>query len=235
MNVLPNDTIEHWLLNLAIEAPVWFGLIFPTVESEALNVKYTPLYRTTDYAATLLSLFESNMIAVSSSEPSDDVTSLAGISQILDRFLRLSEDDSALRQNGALLKPYQRNRLTCMQVNYRLTSFGGDAWEKVAEPDWKRILTESRDSTSGDLISPDRDLLIAYMGWYPEINREQIKIETIDWKSHSDFEILYWKRLPFVHHASFGLEPAKPRWAAGEPPWFQEWRCSALSWCKQPR
>jgi hypothetical protein len=230
-----DEMVKHWLLNLAVEVPVWLYLLFPAVEGDALNVQPVPRRNAEDYAAGVMDLCEAGMIKLSSEVHGDDVENGAGISRILDRFLKLSYDDSILHRDGRLLKPDQRNRLPGMQVSFRLTALGGEAWERVAEPDWAHFVTESRDSTSGELISPDRDRLIAYMGWYPEIHRERIQLETVTWETHTNFEILYWKRLPFVYHASFGLQAAAARWASMAPPkWFRDWELSTASWYREP-
>jgi hypothetical protein len=129
-----------------------------------------------------------------------------------------------------------------MQVSFELTALGGEAWEKIAEPDWARYVSTSTifspygdpSPAVGDVISADRDLVIAYMGWYPQVNGEQIQLETIRWQTHTDFEILYWKRLPFVHHASFRVRTVEERWGEGQPKWFRDWWLSTRSWHKKP-
>jgi hypothetical protein len=75
-----------------------------------------------------------------------------------------------------------------MQVSFRLTRRGGEAWEKAAEPDWGHFISVGTYSAAGgqsepgEVISANRDLVIAYMGWYPEVNREKIQLETINGK-----------------------------------------------------
>jgi len=228
------DMLKHWLLNLAVRHPIWLGLLFPSVEGEALNVKPVPGCGPEDYARGLVELIESGMVRLSSQVPGDEVESLVGVSQILDRFLKLAKDDSILRRDDRLLKPYQRNRLPGMKVSFRLTALGGETWSEVAEPDWMHIVTESGDAASGDIISPDRDRLMATIAWYPELNQEQVQLETIKWQTHSDFEVLYWKRLPFVYHVSFARQVAQVRWANAETEWFRDWRFSLSSWYKEP-
>ena len=235
-----DELLRHWLLNLAIEYPVWLGQLFPAIAGEALNAKPVPHCDAQDYARGLVELFDSGMITLSSEVPGDDVESRPGILRILERFLRLSNDDPRLCRDGRLLPTYTRNRLPGMQVSFKVSALGGEGWEGIAEPDWTHIFTISRDDTSGDLISPDRDLLLAYMGWYPEIHQEGIQMETITWQTHSDYEILYWKRLPLVYHASFRLHAAEPRWGSTvpiwyeAPRWFWEWRNSTGYWHKKP-
>lgn len=228
---------KHWLLNLAIEYPVWLGHLFPAVDCEALNVKPVPGCKAEDYARSLIELCSSDMIRFSSELPGDDIESHSGVERILGRFLKLANDDPELPCQERLRPTYKRNRPPGMQVSFKLTERGGEAWETMADPDWNHILTVSVDSQSGDLFSPDRDLLVAYMGWYQEIEKQTIQLDTITWQTHSDFEILYWKHLPLVYQASFSLQPADGRagrlWS-GMPKWFREWYFSAIAWHKQP-
>src|SRR5438552_7986133 len=153
-NLATDELAKHWLLNLAVEVSVRLVLLFPVVEGEALNVKPIPCCKTEDYARNLIQLFDAGMIRFSSEEPGDDVGSGLGVSRILERFLKLSEDDPTLRRDGRLLKPSQRYRLPGLQVSFELTLRGGEAWARVAEPNWTHILIERRDSISGELVSP---------------------------------------------------------------------------------
>jgi len=236
--------IEHWLLNLAVEHPVSLGLLFPEAEVQGLNVRPVPGCSSEDYARSLFDLFVAERIELDSEFPEDDVRSRSGVSTLLDRFRRLSREDSIVRHliprdrpsSGSTGQHHHRRR-----VHFQLTARGGEAWEKTAEPDWRRFVCVSTysapngKSATGELISADRDLLLAYMGWYPEVNREQIQLDTIKWQTHTDFEILYWKRLPFVYHASFQVRPAEARWNGyREPEWFRDWWFSTSSWHKEP-
>lgn len=229
--------IKHWLLNLAVEYPVWLGHLFPAIDCEALNVKSVPGSDGQDYARNLIELLDSDMIRLSSEVTGDDVESKSGVERILDRFLKLANEDPALRHQGHLRPTYERSHLSGMQVSFKLTERGGDAWERMAEPDWNHILIARVNSKSGDLFSPDRHLLMAYMGWYQEIEQQRIRLEAITWQTHSDFEILYWKRLPLVYQASFSVQSteghAGPKWSS-VPKWFREWYFSAITWHKQP-
>ena len=219
--------MNHWLLNTAVEFPVPILYFFPKV-SQALNVKPMPGCTSEDYARGLIGLFDLGMITFSSKTPGDDTANRAGILQILKRFQELPIEDGTLPS-------YKRLRLSGMEVAFKLTTLGGEAWEKLAQPDWARYVSTSLlPARSGDLISADRDLLFAYMEWYPEVNREQIQLETIRWQEHTDFKIVYWKRLPFVYHASFEVTPAESRWVNGQPKWFSDWWISTCSWHKQP-
>ena len=74
-----------------------------------------------------------------------------------------------------------------LQSDFKLTAIGGEAWERVASPEWERFITGyttpppygETGASEGELISPSRDLLLAWMGWYPEVNHEKILIETV--------------------------------------------------------
>ncbi len=230
------EVIQHWLLNTAVEFGVPLTYLFPD-KSQGLNVKPIPGCSSEDYAGGLIELFNSGMITLSSEFPEDDVTTRSGVSRILDRFLALPKD----YRRGRYLRPGDPSSLTidrnpAMQVDFRLTALGGETWERVAEPDWGRFISRfTNHDMSADLISPDRDLLIAYMGWYPEVNGEQIRLETIKWETHTDFEVLYWKRLPFVYHASFQVQTAEDRWNYYKAPqWFWDWWFYTCHWHRAP-
>ena len=84
---------------------------------------------------------------------------------------------------------------------------------------------------------------MARLGWFPELNDERILLDTVKLEVLSDFQILYWKRLPLVYRAKFSTERADPRWSGIEPnrpgktseqEWFQDWWHNANSWYKLP-
>src|SRR6266849_2582850 len=236
-NFQADEVIRHWLLNTAVEFGVPLTCLFPEI-SQGLNVKPIPGCSSEDYAGGLIELFNSSMITLSSEFPEDDVTTRAGVSRIFDHFLALPEDYKRIRH----LRPSDPGSLTidrnpAMQVDFKLTELGGEAWEKVAEPDWRRFFTQFSDYETGELTSPDLNLLMARMGWFRELSGERIQPDTITLQTHSDYPILYWKRLPHVYQAAFSVEAAKPQWAnghSGEPKWFREWWSSIGSWHKEP-
>lgn len=146
--------------------------LFPDVDTVRLNVKSVPHCTRFDYGRAVIELFRANMIVLSSEVRGDDVETVEGLIQIVNRFMGLSNDDPRLQREGRLLPLYERNRAAGMQVCIRLTPLGGEAWERLAEPDWGRFVsgytygaTEGKAETS-ELISPDRDLIVAYMGSY---------------------------------------------------------------------
>lgn len=94
--------IEHWLLDLAVEFPVWLSQIFPSVDTDGLNVKSVPKCEAHDYAQAIAELSDSGAIVLSSENPEDDVQSPQGVRLILDRFVKL-------QRNGPARPLYQRN------------------------------------------------------------------------------------------------------------------------------
>ncbi len=161
-----DEITKHWLLNLTVEFPIRLTLLFPRVETLGLNTKAVPHCTAEDYARNLVELFDSGMIELSSELAEDDVTSRSGVSRILERFLALAEDYrrwQCLRPGDPASLKIDRN--PAVQVDFKLTALGGEAWEKLAEPDWERFISastygavEDQGTETGELISPDRDL-----------------------------------------------------------------------------
>ncbi len=235
-----SEIIRHWLLNTVVEFGVPLTSVFP-VAGHGLNVKPIPGCTSDDYAKALLELFDSGLVRFSSRGPGSVTGNRDGILRILDRCRVLSKDDLFLRANHRLLTTHRLSKALGMQVYFELTPLGGDAWEKIAQPDWTRYLSTSTvfpviGAMTGEceLISADRDLMIAYMGWYPEVSGEQIQMETVTWQAHTDFKIVYWKRIPFVHHASFQVQSVNQRWIGEIPRWFQDRWISSQSWYTKP-
>lgn len=227
------EIVRHWLLNTAIEFGVPLTCIFPE-PGHSLNVKPIPKCDSDDYAKALLELFDSGQVVFSSKVPYDETECTDGIARILERFRALSINDSSLRGEHGLLPTHRRSRLPGMNVCFKLTPRGGEMWEKHAHPDWTRYVSAFGDLTSGEVISENRDLLFAYLGWYLELHGEEVLRETITWQTHSDFAIVYWKQLPFVYHASFQAQPVERCWPHGEPQWFRDCRNSIQSWYIKP-
>lgn len=103
---------------------------------------------------------------------------------------------------------------------------------RLAEPEWARYISATTTyppygetgPVEGDLISADRDLLIAYMGWYPEVRHEQIRVETIKWETHTDFDIVYWKAPSLCLSRVFpGARCGRAAESYKAPQWFWDW------------
>lgn len=226
--------IRHWLLNSAINVPIPLRVLFPFFSWGRLNLREIPNVQGEDYARNLLELFDSGMIEFSSA-PEHDPTTRTGIARILDQYLALPRDFQWVQPRSATDPK--------MQADFSLTARGGESWEKIAQPEWDRFISGfstplddgNVDEMDGELISPNRDLLIAYMGWYPEVNHEEIRLDTIKWETHADHEVLYWKRLPFVCHALFRVRSSEHRWKDHNvPKWFNDWWTHTQRWHKDP-
>lgn len=227
-----DDLTGHWLLSLASETPVNLHQVIPAVHALGLNVKPIPGCDSRDYANGILQLSDAGMIELSSESPSDDVRTFVGVSEIVGRFLKLSEDDPRI---VPLSSRVNAPRPPELKVTYRLTALGGAAWEQVAKPNWTDFVTGTEDDHSGELISAHKDRLLAYMGWSPELSGSMIRLDTIKWETHTDFNIVYWKRLRTVHRVSFELERADKRWRSGSgPKWFWDWYFSTRNWFTRP-
>jgi len=239
-NLTIDEITQFWLLTSATDFARALGYFFPEVYGLALNMKEVPGVDARGYADALLNLYDSGMIEFSSEISGDDIRTRPGISKILDRFLSLSIDDPAvkLRRNLRLdqaSKKLVHNRLGA--VKFKLTNLGGDAWERIAEPAWDHFFDQRSDDETGELYSQDLTLLVARLGWFIELAGSQIDINTIKLRTHSKYQILYWKMLPNVHHATFSLKYAEPRWTSPgnlEPKWFWDWWTSTTDWHKKP-
>ena len=80
-----------------MEFPRSLGLIFPSVEGEALNVKEIPGCKPENYAEALLEVFEEGLISLESDLPEDDVSSVRGVARVVERSVRLLEDEREVR------------------------------------------------------------------------------------------------------------------------------------------
>jgi hypothetical protein len=218
----PTDAIvKHWALNLVVNCPMPLCLVYPIVKTEALNVKEIPGFEAEDYAAVLKDLLSQRLIQLSTL----DGATAPDWSAILE-LLRLLP----------VAPTWVTSKLPGGQIYFELTTRGGATWQRLAEPNWSHILIESSDLESCELFSPDRHKLMAFMGWYQELHGRAIDLETVEITRKANFPILYWKRLPFVYHASFQLKPsttgqlaAKRIWSFR---WLREW--AALPWHRAP-
>jgi hypothetical protein len=221
--MLPIDVIaNHWLLHLAVHHRVPLRLLFPAVQCEALNVRGIPGLVSADYAAAAQRLLDEQALEIVNNDSSVR-TDLTCVIEELNRA------HDARFQRG------ERREIPVTDVALGLTPQGGAIWERLAEPHWDRLVVESSDYSSCELASPDRNTLMAYMGWYSEIHRESlIDLATVQLTVQSEYPILYWKRAPSVYCAAFNLRPSEPRREPGgsvrSQVWFREW----LKWCKDP-
>jgi len=236
---MERSVVQNWLLNLAVETPCSLGTIFPSVEGEYLNVKEIPGCNSDKYAESLLELFEAGLIALKSDFPEDNVCGKLGAAQIIERFVLLAKDAREIRYVCRKMKS-DSVRPTPKRVRFELTMTGGEMWERLAEPDWNRYFHQLADHKSCEIVSQNRDLAMALLGWYQETDGGRVHLNSIQIQKLNDYEILYWKRLPFVFKVNFTSERAEARWSGdglawlNEPTWFKEWRTAATHWYTKP-
>lgn len=224
------DLIKHWLLNTAIEFPRPLIHVLPGVRGLTLNAKEVPGCVPDDYANGLRELHRSGHIVFTSENPEDDVQTESGVKTILTRFLRYPIEVAAERDVTKKPQP-TRPIVRIPKVQFALTESGGALWESVAKPEWNRFFEQSSDYETGDAFSPDMTLLMARLGWFPELSGgEAIVIETIQVEEHFHYPVLYWKKLPHVYRATFKCQHSKARWRKQghseypmEPDWFRKW------------
>lgn len=235
-----NEIAKHWLLTSAIDFPRGLGYFFRKVHELALNMREVPGCAPAGYAAALRDLFDLGMIEFSSALQEDDVKTRTGVSNVLDRFLTFSRenpDHRLIRRVGEAPALGPCADRPDLNVKFRLTDAGGDAWEQTAEPDWLHFFGQSHDIENGEIFSQDLTLLMARLGWFNELASAQVAVDTIELQTHSDYQILYWKRLPNVYRVTFSVTDAEPRWPCSgslEPKWFRDWWHSTTEWYKKP-
>jgi hypothetical protein len=233
------DIVKYWLLNTALEFPCGLGLLFPVIESEALNVKEISGIRSEDYAASLVQLYEAGLIMIDSPLAEDQVNSKIAVTHVIERFMRRSPIERGVRHVTRTSRS-QTGREERKSAKFQLTTAGGQEWERYAKPDWDHYLDLPTSSGTGAITSQNRDLVIAVMGFFPEIGGGQIDLDSVAIQEIRNYSILYWKRLPSVFKATFRFEQAEARWGgkgpawSNEPTWFKEWWAATNSWYIKP-
>jgi hypothetical protein len=235
------DLIDHWLLNTAIKFPRPLLHVLPFVRGLTLNAKVIPHCTPEDYAHGLLGLFRSEHLVFTSEDAEDDVQSSAGVDAILKRFLRYPIELVPERHGAKKTQPPVPT-LKIPKVEFALSESGGSLWESVANPTWDHFYDQSSDYQTGDAVSPDLTLLMARLGWFPELTSDEgIDIESLSIEEHTEYQILYWKKLPNVFRATFKCRRIEARWKKisptgdpFEPEWFRRWRSSTVHFYTHP-
>jgi hypothetical protein len=231
------EIIQHWILNTAIEFRRRLSDFVPFVESESLNVNELPGATPNEYAAAFLALLDNGFIQAYPAEIDDHQEDTANMDRsavetILEQRLRLPRVTSRVRVRANQPKP--PSKPSAPDLRWRMTVLGGDAWERLARPDWNRYVSTETDDQRGDIWSANRDLLMAELGWYREltsakVNRDSVRIEVVD-----NHPITYWKVLPLVYHAAFSCTSDADASPMDLPEWFRDWWISQNQWYKEP-
>jgi hypothetical protein len=234
------EIIRYWLLTSAIKFPRGLSYFFPQIDGLALNMPDPTGCKPEDYADALLSLYDLGLIEFSSKFSGDNVIARTGISNILDRFLTFSKENPTALLNRRVRRGSASGsdvRRLDLVAHFKLTSAGGHAWERIANPDWQRFYDQLYDAKTAEITSADLNTLMMVLGWFRELSGEQPVSESIRISSLVDHPILYWKILPRAFHAEFAVTRAEGKWSLvdGEcPQWFRDWWVSHEEWFTQP-
>jgi hypothetical protein len=233
--------VQHWLLNTAIESPRTLSDLFPVVRGLHLNVLDVPGATQEDYASGVLALFDSGSIRMyfdGDEEGSEIEACHSIVESILQR--RLAAPAETTPNPHANRKTIHPRRVTpdTSDLRWQLTAVGGEAWERLAQPDWNRYFTILTGGEQlGEAWSANFDLLMAVLGWCRELNGVEIDRTTINLEVLHDSPITYWKLLPVVHRASFESKWVESCWVYDRhdhPEWFHQWWISQGEWYKKP-
>jgi hypothetical protein len=231
------EIIQHWISNIAIEFHPRLSDFVPFVESESLNVKEVPGATPKDYTAAFLALLDLGFVCaypVDTHAGEEDQAKMdrSAVVEILEKRLLLPQVTSKIRVRAN--QPRPSSKPTVPDLRWRMTALGGNAWERLARPDWNRYVSTETDDQFGDIWSANRDVLMAELGWYREltsakVNRDSVRIEVVD-----NHPITYWKVLPLVYHAAFSCTPDAHASPMDWPEWFRAWWISQNRWYVKP-
>ena len=108
----------HWLLDMAVEYPPPLHYFLPSVRSEHLNAREIPGFQIDDCAKLIESALEQGLLQLVHNEKALDSFAARSAVNMHARGLR-SKDDG----------PF----------NLLMTPLGGEAWERMANPQWDRF------------------------------------------------------------------------------------------------
>lgn len=225
--------IQHWILNIAIESRRKLSAFIPVVNELHLNVPGVPEATPSDYAFAFVRLLDTGLVQVSPIEDSVDQATVgrATVEAVLEKRLQLHEETGDICPGTGGLRLLSRPP----DLRWGITTCGGNAWEKLAEPDWNRYVKTLTDWESGEIWSASHDLLMAALGWYGELNDVMVDRQSIRIEAVQNHPIVYWKVLPLVYHATFSCTPSESdRTPTDQPAWFREWWRSLDQWYTKP-
>lgn len=213
----------------------------PFVECESLNVEAVPGAIPHDYAAAFLALLDAGFVCaypVDTELGEEDQAKMdrSAVEEILEKRLQLPQVTSKIRVRKDQPRPLSKSSVP--DLRWRITALGGDAWEKLAEPDWNRFEVALTDFESGDIWSANYDLLMADLGWCRELSGVEVDRDTVRVDVMYNHPITYWKVQPLAYHATFSCTPVAKRWPNRndweQPRWFHDWWKSLSEWYKKP-
>jgi hypothetical protein len=209
----------HWLLELMVLDPVPLAWILPSFNRQHTNALPISDYKAHDYAQLLMSAVDQSLV------------------QLLEGNCELSVEAS----RSTIARLEQRVCDLDKQIVVRLTQAGGAAWEGSAKPQWDRFLKfelrfASSDlddcSVSGLLASRSRDVVMAYLGWYRELESVMVDWSSLKITRQGEYTATYWKHLKDMYEATFdGVHERQDR--AVSPNVF-DWKMSLDNWHRKP-
>jgi hypothetical protein len=232
--------VRHWLLNTAIECPRKLSDLLPVVRGLHLNVLDVPGAKPEDYASGVLSLFDSGSIRMyfdGDAVGSETEACRSIVESVLQRRLAVPVETTPSPHTNRRSIHSRRVNPDTSDLRWQLTAVGGEAWERLAQPNWNRYVEILTGKESGEAWSANLDLLMAEIGWCRELNGVEIDRSTVSLELLHDHPITYWKFLPVVHRAAFECRWVESHWPDGRivpAEWFQQWWISQSEWYKKP-
>ena len=201
---------RHWFLSRMAERPAPLKWFLPTFRSEHANAPPLSGLGPESCAKGILELVSDQLVVVMAGEERRP-----DAPAIIRRFL-----DGTLEPGVALA----------------MTDSGGREWEALASPEWDRFVryevelsAEPSDNRfQGLLASTNLDVLMAYLGWWEQLESAQIEWDSVKWRTHSAYPLTYWKNLTNVTEVSFTGETLNQQqaWFA----WLQAWVGHRSTW-----
>ena len=211
-----NTAHLHWILDAAAINPIPLNWILPNVSGH-MNARSIPGLQVNDYAALVGSAVDKSLIELSSDgQPLDLANARATVTE----------------HAGGLQASKER------RVYLQLTEQGGQAWERLAAPQWDRffyysfLLPDQELRVSATLASRNFETVMAYLGWFERLDSVDVKWETLKIETRSNYAATYWKRLDGVHEAILdGIYHLPERYA---PRFVSDWVLSLNDWRQRP-
>jgi hypothetical protein len=214
-----NPTQRHWFLDLAAhDSPARLDWIVPHVRPDVCNVLPIPGFGDADYREGLVELIEQELIRLRSSSRAYDTSDA-------ERLISESLVGESLHS-----------------FDFSLTERGGAVWEALAQPKWDHFVKTENEypnglnvgsAAQGVLASTNRDLLMAYLGWYQPLRHASVQWHTMRWDIHDSYQIRYWKKLSSVHVLNFSCL-VDERNLPPEQDWFEKWARTLSYWYVRP-
>jgi hypothetical protein len=207
----------HWLLDMAVEYPPPLEYFLPHVRNEHLNAREIPGFQVNDYAELIESALEKGLLQLVHCE----------------RNIDLLEARSVVSRHARGLWSKSDGRF-----NLLMTTLGGEAWERMANPQWDRflyfscLLPDNELRVSATIASRNSDVVMAYLGWFDRLESVDVNWETLRIETYSNYAATYWKRLNGVHEVTIdGIYHLPERYA---PKFVSDWVHSLSNWRLRP-